>query len=261
MNPVFPVLTSRPDKTAVVCLESEEKKSVKTVISPLQIDLQPHCLIVRLPGMFNCLSWAPWNGGEVSASVVANVQVGLNGSSSRTTLADDFGLLFKTHSLVPEKTVGLMTAATVSAYTDRFLYASGAWVHVLVTVGLSNARSVLDDADVELGNQCRSSGTVNVVVATNALPGIGGRIEAIHIASSAKTAAFRDSGVTSRKSNHPADLTGTDCLVVGASGEIEEDHCGLHTILGEMIGRTVYTCVSQGIAECRRSEILRPLND
>lgn len=226
---------------------------MKTVTSPLQIDLQPNCLIVRFPGIFNCLSWAPWNGGEASASGVANVQVGLNGSSSSATLSEDFGLLFKTHSLIPEETIGLMTAANVSAFTDCFLHSSGAWVHVLVTVGLSNARSVLDDADVELGYQCRSPGTVNVVVTTNALPTIAGRIEAIHIASSAKTAAFRDRGATSRKSDRPADLTGTDCLVVGASGEIKEDHCGLHTVLGEMMGRAVYRSVSHGIAEYRRS--------
>ncbi|MDR4461132.1 MAG: adenosylcobinamide amidohydrolase [Nitrospirales bacterium] len=221
--------------------------------SPLQIDLQPHCLLIRFPGIFNCLSWAPWNGGEASASGVANVQVGLNGSSSSATVGADFGLLFKAHSLIPEETIGLMTAAKVSAFTDCFMNSSGAWVHVLVTVGLLNARSVLDDADVELGYQCRSAGTVNVVVATNALPTIAGRIEAIHIASSAKTAAFRDTGVTSRKSDRPADLTGTDCLVVGASGEIKENHCGLHTVLGEMIGRAVYTSVSKGIAEYRSS--------
>jgi adenosylcobinamide amidohydrolase len=141
-----------------------------------------------------------------------------------------------------------MTAAKVSAYHDCFLISSGAWVHAVATVGLSNARSVLDDADVELGYRCGSAGTVNLVVATNALPTIGGRIQAIHLAASAKAAAFRDASVRSCKSDRPADLTGTDCLVVGASGEIEEDQCGLHTVLGEMIGRAVYTSVAQGIA-------------
>jgi hypothetical protein len=90
-------------------------------------------------------------------------------------------------------------------------------------------------------------------MATNALPTIAGRIQAIHITSSAKTAAFRDYGVNSRKSDRPADLTGTDCLVIGASGEIEEDNCGLHPILGEMMGRAGNTSVSQGIAEYVRS--------
>lgn len=221
--------------------------------SPLQIHTVPKCLIVRFPDVFQCLSWAPWNGGETSASAVANRQVGLHGAGSTDTIAEDFRRLLAAVRLVPEDTIGLMTAANVNAYHDCFVSSSGAWVHVVGTVGLSNARSVLDEADVELGYRCGSSGTVNLVVATNALPGIAGRIQAIHIAASAKAAAFRDNGVTSRKSNRPADLTGTDCLVVGASGEIEEDHCGLHTVLGEMIGRTVYASVSQGIAECRRS--------
>ena len=253
MNPAFQVLASRQNKTSVYPWILRENKSVNTMTSPLQIDLQPHCLLIRFPGIFNCLSWAPWNGGETSASVVANVQVGLNRSFSSATLAGDFGVLFKSHSLIPEETIGLMTAANVSAFTECFLNSSGAWVHVLVTVGLSNARSVLDDADVELGYRGDSVGTVNVVMATNALPTMAGRIQAVHIASSAKAAAFRDNGVTSRKSDRPADLTGTDCLVVGASGEIVVDHCGLHTVLGEMMGRAVHTSVSEGIAEYRRS--------
>lgn len=224
-----------------------------TLTSPLRIHTVPNCLIVRFPQVFECLSWAPWNGGETSASAVANRQVGLHEAGSTDTIAEDFRRLLTAVCLVPEDTIGLMTAAKVSGYHDCFVISSGAWVHVVGTVGLSNARSVLDDADVELGYRCGSSGTVNLVVTTNALPTISGRIQAIHIAASAKAAAFRDTGVTSRKSDRPADLTGTDCLVVGASGEIEEDQCGLHTVLGEMIGRAVYTVVSRGIAGLSRS--------
>ena len=207
----------------------------------------PHCLVVRFPQVFGCLSWAPWNGGETSASAVANRQVDLQVSCSSDTIAGDFRRLFKEVSLVPEETIGLMTAANVSAYHDCFLISSEAWVHAVATVGLSNARSVLDDADVDLGYRGGSAGTVNLVVATNGLPTIGGRIQAIHIAASAKAAAFRDTRVMSRKSDRPADLTGTDCLVVGGSGEIEEDQCGLRTVLGELIGRAVYMAVSRGI--------------
>lgn len=146
-----------------------------------------------------------------------------------------------------------MTAANVNVYHDCFLTSSGAWVHAVATVGLTNARSVLDDADVELGYRFGSTGTVNLVVATNALPTVRGRLEALHIATAAKTAAFRDTQVMSPKSDDRADLTGMDCLVVGASGEIEEDYCGLHTILGEMIGRTVYWTVSRGISGLQKS--------
>ena len=218
-----------------------------TITSSLQINTVIDCLVVRFPRVFGCLSWAPWNGGETSASAVVNRQVDSHVSCSSNTIHEDFRRLFKEVSLLPEETIGLMTAADVSAYQDCFLSSSGAWVHAVATVGLSNARSVLDDADVELGYRCGSTGTVNLVVATNALPTTSGRLESIHIAAAAKTAAFRDTQVMSIKSDRRADLTGTDCLVVGASGEIEEDHCGLHTILGEMIGRAVYMAVSRGI--------------
>lgn len=221
--------------------------------SPLHIHTVSNCLIVRFPEVFQCLSWAPWNGGEASASAVANRQVGLHGAGSTDTIREDFRHLFESVSLAPDDTIGLMTVANVSAYHDCFVSSSGAWVHAIATVGLSNARSVLDEADVELGYRCGSHGTVNLILATNALPGIGGRTQAIHIAASAKTAAFRDAGVMSRKSYRPADLTGTDCLVVGASGAIEENHCGLHTVLGELIGRAVYTVVSMGVAGLSRS--------
>jgi len=210
------------------------------------------CLVVRFPKVFECLSWAPWNGGESSASVVVNRQIDAHVSCSTNRIFEDFQRLFKELTLVPEDTIGLMTAANVNAYHDCFLTSSGAWVHVVATVGLSNARSVRDDADVELGCRCGSTGTVNLVVATNALPTISGRLEAIHIAAAAKTAAFRDARVISTKSGRQADVTGTDCLVVASSGEVEEDHCGLHTILGEMIGRAVYKTVFSGITDLQK---------
>lgn len=219
------------------------------MVSPLRVHALSDCLVVQFPQLFGCLSWAPWNGGETTASAVVNRHVDLHSSCTSDTIAEDFRQIFKEISLVPENTIGLMTAAAVNVPHDCFLMSSGAWVHAVATVGLSNARSVLDDADVTLGYRCSSVGTVNLVVATNALPTISGRLEAIHIAASAKAAAFRDAGRMSRKSDRPADLTGTDCVVVGACGEIKEDQCGLHTVLGQMIGRAVYRVVSRGIAE------------
>ncbi|MEX0830108.1 MAG: adenosylcobinamide amidohydrolase [Nitrospirales bacterium] len=222
---------------------------MSTITSPLCINTLSNSLVVQFPQVYRCLSWAPWNGGETLASAVVNRHVDLHVSSASGTIAEGFERLFREISLVPDETIGLMTAANVDAYHDCFLVLSGAWVHAVATTGLSNARSVLDDADVELGYRCGSAGTVNLVVATNALPTIEGRIQAIHIAASAKTAAFRDTRSMSRKSDRPADLTGTDCIVVGASGEITEDQCGLHTVLGEMIGRAAYMVVSRGISE------------
>ncbi|MDR4495598.1 MAG: adenosylcobinamide amidohydrolase [Nitrospirales bacterium] len=221
--------------------------------SLLRVAVEPHCLIVRFPGMFDCVSWASWKGGSVSASAVLNCQVGLHGPDSPEVFVDEVGRLCRVHALVPEETIGLLTAAKVAAYKECVLFSADAWVHVVATIGLANARSVLDEADVELGAGCSRAGTVNLVVATNALPLLEGRLQAVAIAASAKTAAFRDHGVRSRKSHRSADVTGTDCIVVAASGEVMEDHCGLHTVLGEMIGRAVYASVTQGIEACSKA--------
>jgi len=229
---------------------------VGTITSPLQINTVLDCLVVRFPQVYDCLSWAPWNGGETVASAVLNRQVESQSSCSSKTISEDFRNLCKEVSLLPDHTIGLMTVADVALYQESFLSSSGAWVHAVVTVGLCNARSVLDDADVALGSRCDSTGTVNLVVASNALPRISGRLEALHIATAAKTAAFRDAQLRSAKSDRPADVTGTDCLVVATNGEIKEDACGLHTILGEMIGRAVYMTVSRGIAKLLRTAIV-----
>ncbi len=77
-------------------------------------------------------------GGEVSASAVVNRQVELHGMGSSDMIAGDFQHLLTANGLVPEDTIGLMTAANVSAYHDcLFLMSSGAWVHVV-----GNRRSV-----------------------------------------------------------------------------------------------------------------------
>ncbi len=221
---------------------------MNTLPSSLEITTAFDCLVVRFPGLFNCLSWAPWNGGEKEASAIVNRQVDLHSTCSLDTIDRDFHRVFQNVGVVPENTIGLMTAANVKGYRDCFLRSPGLWVHAVATVGLSNARSVLDEADVEWGYRGGSTGTANLIVATNALPSMTGYLQSIHTAASAKAAAFRDAGVKSRKSDRPAELTGTDCLVIAASGEVEEDQCGLHTILGQMIGRAVYQVVFGGIS-------------
>jgi len=83
--------------------------------SPLRVAVEPQCLIVGFPSMFDCISWAPWKGGSVAASAVLNRQVGLHGPDSLEVFADEVGRLCRVHSLVPEETIGLLTAAKVAA--------------------------------------------------------------------------------------------------------------------------------------------------
>lgn len=120
-------------------------------------------------------------------------------------------------------------------------------MHGIATVGLANARAAGDTADVPLQTTSNQPGTINLVLTCNALPDLTGKIEAIHMATMAKTGALQKAGVTSEKSGRPATGTGTDCIVVAGTGEIEENYCGMHTVLGELIGNVVHRVISQGI--------------
>jgi adenosylcobinamide amidohydrolase len=214
---------------------------------PLRVEVADGLLEIRFPSEFAMNSWAPHNGGSTRASAIVNVQVARNGCGTTETREELFAGIFSRRGL-PSSTVGLMTAAEVADYTECCLTAGELWVQAIATVGLTNARSVLDAADRPLGYRCRENGTINMILATNALPGDVGRFQAIHVAAAAKATALFDAGVTSRKSDLPAALTGTDCIVVASSGEIAEDHCGLHTVVGELIGRSVHDVVTRGIA-------------
>ena len=63
----------------------------------------------------------------------------------------------------------------------------------------------------------------------------------------AKTATLINLGVKSLKSGLPATGTGTDCIVVAGTGEINENYCGMHTVLGEMIGKVVNEIISKAV--------------
>ena len=114
-------------------------------------------------------------------------------------------------------------------------------------MGLTNARTAGDAADAPLGASGKKSETINIILACNALPKLTGRLEAVHTITMAKTATLINLGIKSLKSGLPATGTGTDCIVVAGTGEINEDYCGMHTVLGEMIGKVVNEIISKAV--------------
>lgn len=207
-------------------------------------------LVIRFSSPLSILSWAPFNGGAFRANAVLNLQVPRNAGCDGLIESIDFPSECRRRGLC-DSTVGLLTAADVGDFSSCRLDDNGLWVDATATVGLTNARSVRDVNDV---TGPRSPGTINLVVATNGLPTMAGRLEALHVAAAAKTAALRDAGIVSAKSRAPADITGTDVIVVGSDGTIAADHCGLHTPLGSLIGRAVHDVVTRGIARFLISE-------
>ncbi|GJL77929.1 MAG: adenosylcobinamide amidohydrolase [Nitrospinaceae bacterium] len=221
-----------------------EIKNPEVTRSPIHPSIAKNTLVIQFPKPWPVLSWAPHNGGDTISSCVFNHQLGKFDE-------EDLDSIFKTVIVsldLPEDSTGLVTGAEINNYQECVLSHGSLWVHGIATVGLANARAAGDSADVPFQTPPNPTGTINLVLACNALPDIAGRLEAVHMAAMAKTSALRDAGVVSEKSGRSATGTGTDCIVVAGTGEFHENYCGMHTVLGELIGKVVHQIITEAIA-------------
>lgn len=142
--------------------------------------------------------------------------------------------------------VVLVTSRDIRRYRHVHASVEGHAVQCITTVGLSNSERV----GARLHSPPPFAGTINTLVHV-ALPLTeGALIEAISIATEARTAAVLDSGV--RRGGVAITGTGTDCIAVAAPlGEAAIGYAGKHTAVGEAIGAAVYRATAEGIDEWR----------
>jgi len=212
-------------------------------VSDIKLSLRDDCLITYFSEAKNILSWAPFNGGLIKSNYILNWQ---NSSFAPDELSTLFKEKIKRLGISPHS-VGMLTSAKIKNYQKLKSEIGRYEVYVIATVGLDNTRTVGDVADVGLENGEMYSGTINLIVACNALPDLQGLVEAVQVATMAKAKALIDMGVTSKKSSNLATGTGTDCIAIAASGQLQENYCGMHTALGQLIGDTVYQVIKRAI--------------
>ncbi len=91
-------------------------------------------------------------------------------------------------------------------------------------------------------------GTINLLCQLSVPLSDGAFIEAISIATEARTKAVLESNILSRRSAHLATGTGTDCIIIASPiGEPESKYSGKHTIIGHLIGSSVVEAIQLGI--------------
>ncbi|WP_208352133.1 adenosylcobinamide amidohydrolase [Pseudaestuariivita rosea] len=135
--------------------------------------------------------------------------------------------------------VVFLTSRDVSAFVVREHTCDDISAQCVATVGLSNAERV----GHRLQRDHQSWGTINIAVGINVGMTDAARIEALTIAAQARTLAVHDVGL--QLATGPATGTGTDCIAI-ASPPGAERYAGLHTAIGEAVGRAVYDAVLQG---------------
>jgi adenosylcobinamide amidohydrolase len=213
-------------------------------------------LVARLPGAHDVLSWAVVGGGRRQAETVAWHQV-FNRELSRDTNPRALLRERLRGAGIPDA-VGLLTSASLEAYTDVARARDGVSARCVATVGLGNALRAGDPPGV--GSTIAAAakvGTINLLVRVSAPLAEEALAETLALAAEARTLAVLEAGVRSLRSGLPATGTGTDCVVVAAPlaepGGEPLAYAGKHTAVGHLVGAVVEEAVRTGIEAWRRS--------
>jgi len=144
----------------------------------------------------------------------------------------------------------MMTAASMDSFRMAKKSEQGIDIAVLVTSGLSNPRRVGDLAEHRsMTTSSTKVGTINIVIVTSAILTGAASVEALLIATEAKSAALQEAGIKSPVSNLLATGTGTDSVaIISGHGPETVNYCGKHVLYGEILGRMVTDTVKSSIA-------------
>lgn len=137
--------------------------------------------------------------------------------------------------------VAFLTSRNVTVHHVAEAREGATTAQAVATVGLSNAERI--GARVDYSR--RDWGTINVALRVDTGLTQAALIEALSIATQARTAAVIDAQFA--LPTGIATGTGTDCIAVAAPAG-DTAFAGLHTDVGAAIGRAVYTAVAEGTA-------------
>lgn len=145
--------------------------------------------------------------------------------------------------------VCMLTSRDLRAHHFAQATVEGVTVMALATVGLSNAERAGHRVDRSGRNwdehMSVAFGTINIALRLDAPLSQTGLLEALSIATEARTLAILNAAHDLPDGSGLATGTGTDCIAVAApAGQV--DHAGLHTPAGEAVGRAVLQAVSDG---------------
>lgn len=211
------------------------------------LDHAPEHMHLEFSAPHHVLSSAVLNGGAVEASHIVNLKVPKHSDTSESP-EETIENYCRLHGW-EGTAVGMMTAASMDSLRIGRKTVQGVEIAALVTSGLSNARRAGDRAEHRaMLTETEEVGTINIVVLTSAILTPAAMVEALMIATEAKSAALQALDVRSPVSGRVATGTGTDAMaVVSGTGPGEVRYCGKHVLFGEVLGRLVMEAVAASL--------------
>lgn len=202
-------------------------------------------LWARLAQPMRILSWAPHRAGYTETDRVAWREV------RDADLTENFDAITWLAGELDAKeardSVGLLTSRDLGCHHLAHAEVEGVRAACLATVGLSNAERIGHRQPTKKDGL----GTINLLAVTDAPLSDTGLLEALSIATEARTVAVMENGLTLPEGR--ASGTGTDCIAIAApAGTI--DFAGLHTPVGEALGKAVFEAIVAGAREWMETE-------
>ncbi len=215
------------------------------------IECRPPWLLARFRSPQRIVSWSLNRPGFARSDTVAWLQVknadlpiGVDPKRFLESRLVDEGL---------DDAVALMTARDIRAYEVAVAGEADYAVETMVTLGLGNAVTVDPTGrPAAVAREAEPVGTINVLVACSQPLGDGALLEAISVATAARTAALlADDG--------RAIGTGTDCIAIACpTSEARGIFAGLHTDVGANIASAVFRATRDGRHAWEREQAAPP---
>ncbi|MEM8576839.1 MAG: adenosylcobinamide amidohydrolase [Pseudomonadota bacterium] len=214
-------------------------------MTPQRVHLDRPWLRFDLGAPHRVLSWSLNRPGFVTTDQILWREV------RNADLPKDFDVLTWFGAELAERGAASSVAFLTSRIIDRFHTAradvGGASAFVLATVGLSNAERV----GLRQPPHPLSYGTINVAAQVNLALTEAALLEALSILVQARTAAVLDAQLPLE--GGAATGTGTDCAAVAAPPG-DTMYAGLHTEIGEALGRATYDAVHAGTLQWKTEQ-------
>lgn len=209
---------------------------------PFRLDLEPPFLIVRFQEAQSMLGWSITKPGFSSAREVVWLEV------RDDDLALDVDpvafLKGRLSSRRLTEAAAFMTSREIRHHHLAQSRVGSITVTCVTTVGLSNG--------ARIGYRPRENlsqlGTINTFVHVSRPLSAGAFVEAVSIATEARTAAIMETN--DLRNGAAITGTGTDCIIIAAPEGAASEFCaGLHTDVGEAIGAAAYDATHAGARE------------
>lgn len=207
--------------------------------APFELDCAPPFLAARFFVMQRTLGWSLLHPGFASADKLIWLE-----ADDPELLPDVDPALFLREKLAQaghDGALAFLTARDIRRHHFHSKSVEAVAACCLATVGLSNGERIGERRCAD-----RRIGTINLLVCASVPLTDGALVEALSIATQARTAAI----IENRSPDGPPITgTGTDCIVIAApaDGDAPQAWAGLHTALGEAIGAAVYQAVRDGV--------------